>query len=104
MAPLRVALDSNWVHLRNFRHNVASGIDAAHRAIAEGHARFILLVSRLLIGEQEVELKALEGFHHSVGSPAQRLDVVSQCRGLDVRRVVGVDKVERRVIVRLGNV
>ena len=51
-----------------------------------------------------MEVEALEGFEHGVGGPANGLYVVGQGRGFHIMVIVGVDEVERGVVVGLSDV
>ena len=82
-----IQLDEN---LRNLCYDIACGIDVANIAIAEGDAGFILLVSRLLISEEEVEIESLEWMSHSIGCPTPCLDIVSHWRSLDLPAMLQV--------------
>ena len=83
----RIQLDEN---LRNLGYNVAGGIDVANIAIAEGDAGFILLVSWLLISEEEVEIESLERMSHSIGCPTPCLNIVSHRSCLDFTAMLQV--------------
>ena len=88
-------------YLWDFGYDVASSIDLAHIAIVEGDRSLKLLVCRLLVSEQEVEIESLERMSHSVGSPTPGLDVVSQRSSLNLAAVL---EVQRRVVVGLGDI
>ena len=63
-------------YLWYFSDGVASGIDVTYMAIIECHRCLKLLVCRLLISEEEVEIKSLEWVHHSICSPSPGLNIV----------------------------
>ena len=94
-----------WVELDkdlgNLCHCVACGIDAAHISVIECDRGLKLLVGRLLVGEEEVEIESLERMHYCVGGPSPRLDVVGKGCSLDFAAVL---EVQSRVVVRLGDV
>ena len=94
----RVKLDE---HLRNLSHDVSGSVDFANISAAECHAGLILLVCRLLIGEEEVEVETLERVGNHVCGPSPRLYVVCQRRCLDLAVVL---QIERRVVVGLRDV
>ena len=92
--------------LRDFGYDIACGVDFAHVSVGEGDRGFILLVSWLLVGEEEVQVESLEGAGNDVGGPTQRLDVVGQRGSHDFGLSGGslVLQVQRRVVVRLRDV
>ena len=83
-----IQLDEN---LRNLCYDIASGVDFANRTIVEGDAGFLLLVSWLLISEEEVEIESLEWMSHSIGCPSPRLDIVRHWSCLDFTAMLQVE-------------
>ena len=81
-----------YQHLRDFCNDISRGIDASRISIAEGHGRFVFLVSRLLVGEERVKLKSLEGADDGVGGPSPGLDVVAHRGGHDFSAVLEVER------------
>ena len=77
-------------NLRNLCYDIACGVDFANIAIVEGDAGFILLVSRLLLSVEEVEIESLEWMSHSVGCPSPCLDIVSQRSCLNLTAMLQV--------------
>ena len=80
-----------YEHLGYLGHSIACCIDLAHISVAEGNGGLKLLVSRLLISEQEMEVEALEGMQYSIGGPSPCLYVVGQRSGLDLTSVLEVE-------------
>lgn len=91
-------------HFRNLRHNISRGIDFTYRTVLESHTRFIFLVSRALVGKQEMEVEAFERFDHCIRRPADGLDVITQRSGKNLGPVIRINQIERRVIVCFRNV
>ena len=83
-----IQLDEN---LRNLCYDIASGVDFANITIVEGDAGFILLVSRLLISQEEVEIESLEWMSHCIGCPTPCLDIVSHWRSFDFTAMLEVE-------------
>ena len=94
---LGVKLDK---HLRNLLDNHIVGIDTHRLAVAERYACVIVLVHRLLIGEEGVHVKILERIDLGRSSPTQGLDVVDKQYSLAFRRT-GLGEVLLIDIVRL---
>ena len=92
--------------LRNLGYNVSGSIDFAHITVGEGDGSLILLVGRLLVSEQEVQVKSLARMRYHVGGPSDGLDVEGKRSGhnlvLSVSRFVL--QVQRGVVVGLGDV
>ena len=78
----RVKLDE---HLRNLLHNLVVGINAHSLTVAERNARVVVLVHRLLIGEESVHVEVLERVDFGRCCPTQCLDVVDEQHGLAFR-------------------
>ena len=55
-----------YQHLRNFSNDIAGGIDTRCCPVTKSHSRFILLILRALVSEQEIEGKIA---HLSVERP-----------------------------------
>ena len=72
-------------HLRNLLHNLVVGINAHSLTIAERNTCIIVLVHRLLIGEESVHVEVLERIDFGRRCPTQCLDVVDEQHGLALR-------------------
>src|SRR5574344_1054605 len=66
-----------WVkfdeHLWHLCHNITRSVNFALISVAEHHRGLILLICRLLVCEEGVQLESLERTHHGVGGPSPGL-------------------------------
>ena len=91
-------------HLRNFGNDIAGGIDTRCCPVTKGHSRFILLILRALVSEQEVEIKSFERFHHRIRRPPYCFNIITQCCRLNILIIIRINQIQGRVVVSLGNV
>ena len=91
-------------HLRNFGYNITGGVDARSRSVTESNPRLIFLVFRALVSKQEVEIKSFERLHNRICCPTDGFNIIAQCCGFDILIIVGVNQIQCRVVICLGNI
>ena len=75
----RVQLNKN---LRNLLNYHVVGIHTHRLTITERYARIIVLIHRLLIGEECMHVEVLERIDFCRGCPTQSLDIIDEQHGL----------------------
>ena len=82
--------------------NVAA--DARGGSVTKSHLRFIFLVLRTLVSKQKMKIKPFERFYYRIRCPSDGFNIIAQCCGFDILIVMGVYQIQRRVVIRFGNI
>ena len=93
-----------YQHLRNFSYDIAGGINPRCCPVTKGHSRFILLILRTLVSEEEMEIKSFERFQNCIRRPSYCFNIITQCSRLNILIIIRINQIQGRVVVGLGNV